>query len=59
MTRKDGLTNIQMVYWSSCSQGKERKSEEVLIKALYFEDPYNDEYNNVETDFKENLNTAK
>ena len=60
MTRKDGLTKVfKWFIGPVVHKEKSESQEEVLIKALYFEDPYNDEYNNVETDFKGNPQYSK
>lgn len=60
MTRKDGLTKVfKWFIGPIVHKEKSESQEEVLIKALYFEDPDNDEYNNVETDFKGNPQYSK
>lgn len=60
MTRKDGLTKVfKWFVGPVVHKEKSDAQEEVLIKALYFEDPENDEYNNVETDFKGNPQYSK
>jgi superfamily II DNA or RNA helicase len=55
MTRKDGLTKV-FKYFIGPVVHKEKTdlTTEVLVKALLFDDPLNDEYNQVETDFKGN-----
>jgi len=55
MTRKDGLTKV-FKYFIGPVIHKEKTdlTTQVLIKAVLFEDPLNDEYNEVETDFKGN-----
>jgi len=55
MTRKDGLTKV-FKYFIGPVVHKEKTdlTTEVLVKALLFDDPLNDEYNEVETDFKGN-----
>jgi len=60
MTRKDGLTKVfKWFIGPVVHKEKSESQEEVLIKALYFEDPDNYEYNNVETDFKGNPQYSK
>ena len=60
MTRKDGLTKVfKWFIGPVVHKEKSESQEEVLVKALYFEDPDNDEYNNVETDFKGNPQYSK
>tara|TARA_Y100000389_G_scaffold99354_1_gene96083 strand:+ start:12256 stop:13701 length:1446 start_codon:yes stop_codon:yes gene_type:complete len=60
MTRKDGLTKVfKWFVGPVVHKEKSDVQEEVLIKALYFEDPDNHEYNNVETDFKGNPQYSK
>jgi superfamily II DNA or RNA helicase len=60
MTRKDGLTKVfKWFIGPIVHKEKSENQEEVLIKALYFEDPYNEEYNTVETDFKGNPQYSK
>ena len=60
MTRKDGLTKVfKWFIGPVVHKEKSESQEEVLIKALHFEDPYNDEYNKVETDFKGNPQYSK
>ena len=60
MTRKDGLTKVfKWFIGPVVHKEKSESQEEVLIKALYFEDPDNSEYNNVETDFKGNPQYSK
>jgi len=60
MTRKDGLTKVfKWFIGPIVHKEKSENQEEVLIKALYFEDPFNDEYNTVETDFKGNPQYSK
>lgn len=60
MTRKDGLTKVfKWFVGPVVHKEKSESQEEVLIKALNFEDPHNDEYNNVETDFKGNPQYSK
>ena len=60
MTRKDGLTKVfKWFIGPVVHKEKSETQEEVLIKALYFEDPFNDNYNNVETDFKGNPQYSK
>lgn len=55
MTRKDGLTKV-FKYFIGPVVHKEKTDLTtcVLIKSVLFEDPYNDDYNEVETDFKGN-----
>lgn len=55
MTRKDGLTKV-FKYFIGPVVHKEKTdlTTQVLVKAVLFEDPLNDEYNEVETDFKGN-----
>ena len=55
MTRKDGLSKV-FKYFIGPVVHKEKTdvSVQVLIKTVLFDDPYNDEYNQVETDFKGN-----
>lgn len=60
MTRKDGLTKVfKWFIGPVVHKEKSESQEEVLVKALYFEDPDNYEYNNVETDFKGNPQYSK
>ena len=60
MTRKDGLTKVfKWFIGPIVHKEKSENQEEVLIKALYFEDPFNHEYNTVETDFKGNPQYSK
>ena len=60
MTRKDGLTKVfKWFIGPVVHKEKSESQEEVVIKAVYFEDPHNDEYNNVETDFKGNPQYSK
>lgn len=60
MTRKDGLTKVfKWFIGPVVHKEKSESQEEVLIKALYFEDPDNYEYNKVETDFKGNPQYSK
>ena len=60
MTRKDGLTKVfKWFVGPVVHKEKSDVQQEVLVKALYFEDPDNDEYNNVETDFKGNPQYSK
>ena len=60
MTRKDGLTKVfKWFIGPVVHKEKSESQEEVLIKAIYFEDPHNDDYNNVETDFKGNPQYSK
>ena len=60
MTRKDGLTKV-FKYFIGPVIHKEKTdiSTQVCIKTLLFEDPYNDEFNEVETDFKGNTMYSK
>ena len=55
MTRKDGLTKV-FKYFIGPVVHKEKTdlTTEVLVKAVLFDDPLNDEYNEIETDFKGN-----
>ena len=55
MTRKDGLTKV-FKYFIGPVVHKEKTdlTTEVLVKAVLFEDPYNDEFNEVKTDFRGN-----
>lgn len=55
MTRKDGLTKV-FKYFVGPVVHKEKTdlTTQVLVKAVLFEDHENDEYNEVETDFKGN-----
>ncbi len=55
MTRKDGLTKV-FKYFIGPVVHKEKTdyTTEVLIKSILFEDPENDEFNELETDFKGN-----
>lgn len=55
MTRKDGLTKV-FKYFIGPVVHKEKTDNkiQVCIKAVVFEDPENDEYNNVEVDYKGN-----
>ena len=60
MTRKDGLTKVfKWFIGPVVHKEKSESQEEVLIKSLYFEDPYNDDYNHIETDFKGNPQYSK
>uniref|UniRef100_A0A6C0KXH4 Helicase ATP-binding domain-containing protein n=1 Tax=viral metagenome TaxID=1070528 RepID=A0A6C0KXH4_9ZZZZ len=60
MTRKDGLTKVfKWFIGPVIHKEKSESQEEVVIKAVYFEDPDNDEYNFVETDFKGNPQYSK
>ena len=55
MTRKDGLTKV-FKYFIGPVVHKEKTdlTTEVLVKAVLFEDPYNDDFNEVKTDFRGN-----
>lgn len=55
MTRKDGLTKV-FKYFIGPVIHKEKTDldTEVLIKTILFEDPTNDEFNELETDYKGN-----
>lgn len=55
MTRKDGLTKV-FKYFIGPVVHKEKSDnqQKVLIKSVLFEDPYNDEYNELETDYRGN-----
>lgn len=55
MTRKDGLTKV-FKYFIGPVVHKEKTdlTTEVLVKSVLFDDPLNDEYNEIETDFKGN-----
>tara|TARA_Y100000816_G_C26089692_1_gene575650 strand:- start:339 stop:1775 length:1437 start_codon:yes stop_codon:yes gene_type:complete len=55
MTRKDGLSKV-FKYFIGPVVHKEKTdlTTQVLIKSILFEDPLNDEYNEVETDFRGN-----
>ena len=55
MTRKDGLTKV-FKYFVGPIVHKEKTdlSIQVLIKTVLFEDPQNDEYNEVDTDYRGN-----
>jgi superfamily II DNA or RNA helicase len=55
MTRKDGLTKV-FKYFIGPVVHKEKSDnkQDVLVNCVLFEDPENDEYNFVETDFKGN-----
>ena len=55
MTRKDGLTKV-FKYFIGPVVHKEKSDnkQKVLIKSILFEDPENDEYNELETDYKGN-----
>ena len=60
MTRKDGLTKVfKWFIGPVVHKEKSESQEEVVIKSLYFEDPYNDDYNHIETDFKGNPQYSK
>lgn len=60
MTRKDGLTKVfKWFIGPVVHKEKSESQEEVVIKSLYFEDPYNDDYNLIETDFKGNPQYSK
>ena len=55
MTRKDGLTKV-FKYFIGPVVHKEKTdlTTQVLVKAVLFDDPYNDEFNEVKTDFRGN-----
>jgi len=60
MTRKDGLTKVfKWFIGPVVHKEKSDTQEEVLIKSIYFEDPHNEDYNQVETDFKGNPQYSK
>ena len=60
MTRKDGLTKVfKWFIGPIVHKEKTESQEEVLIKSLLFEDNDNDDYNEVETDFKGNPQYSK
>lgn len=55
MTRKDGLTKVfKWFVGPIVHKEKSDTTQDVLVKAVSFDDPGNDEYNEVETDFKGN-----
>ena len=60
MTRKDGLTKV-FKYFIGPVIHKEKSDNkiEVLVKTILFEDPENDEFNELETDFKGNTMYSK
>lgn len=56
MTRKDGLTKVFKYFVGPViHKEKSENKTEVLIKSILFEDPTNEEYNEIETDFKGNV----
>lgn len=60
MTRKDGLTKVfKWFIGPVVHKEKTESQEEVLINCLVFQDPDNEEYNEVETDFKGNPQYSK
>uniref|UniRef100_A0AB39J9N0 Vv A18-Like Helicase n=1 Tax=Florenciella sp. virus SA2 TaxID=3240092 RepID=A0AB39J9N0_9VIRU len=55
MTRKDGLTKVfKWFIGPVIHKEKTDNKQEVLIKTIQFEDPTNEEYNKVDTDYRGN-----
>ena len=55
MTRKDGLTKVfKWFIGPVVHKEKSDITQEVLIKGIYFNDDENEDYNNVETDYRGN-----
>ena len=55
MTRKDGLTKVFKYFIGPViHKEKSDNNQKVLVKAVLFEDPENDEFNEIETDYKGN-----
>jgi len=55
MTRKDGLTKVFKYFIGPViHKEKSDNNQKVCVKAVLFEDPENDEFNEIETDYKGN-----
>jgi superfamily II DNA or RNA helicase len=60
MNRRDGTTHVFKMFLGEVVYKLERnKDDDVIVRGIVFQQPNDEEYNNVETDFKGNVCLAK